>query len=95
MALYVEVIGYRLSSDGQIIAGVRLERDGCKKILMYRIGVLIEVDKNKRENSRYIHEVADISFPNQIPSWRKIDSEKDFGFSPEIFREAMKELAVD
>ena len=87
MELLVEVLGYEAGRNGCFRAALRLERENQQKLLMYRTGIL-----EQKKGTQYIHEVADITFAYQIPSWRKIDSEKDFGFSPEVFWQVMKQF---
>lgn len=87
MDLEIEVIGCRVSKDGRVIAGLKISNGEKEKILMYRVGLT----SDGRGNDFYIFQVADVLSPNQIYDWRKIDSSRDFGITPCIFRRVLED----
>ena len=91
MTVEAKIIECNISEDGCLWSALQLTDEGENKtkIILYRVGLMYS---GKPLRSRYVHEVADIHSPDEIPAWRQIDLKRDYGFSPKVFRELMKKL---
>ncbi|MEK6894641.1 MAG: hypothetical protein AABX10_04210 [Nanoarchaeota archaeon] len=85
----IELIDYTTSLDGSLWSALEIGDEKKRKVMLYRVGI---VGSKETGGTRYLHEVADVSFPRQVLSWRRIDSKRDYGFSPQVFRDFMKNL---
>mgnify|MGYP001614429722 CR=1 FL=1 len=94
MAIEIKIIQYEVCEDGCLWSAIELtdQEKNKRKVMLYRVGLSYS---GRPLRSRYVHEVSDIHFPEQIPEWRKIDSKRDYGFSPEVFRTLIEKLRVD